>query len=112
MNIAEPFLRQALAAPDRPALMAGSRVVSYGTLLANARHVAARLHDAGVRPGDRVAVLTGPIRLITSTLALALLGAVSVEVAGTLSREAVESLAKRLGINFLFHNREQDYSLD
>ncbi|WP_216834432.1 non-ribosomal peptide synthetase [Falsiroseomonas tokyonensis] len=51
----EPFLRQALAAPDRLAVVAGDRRLTHGALLAEALAVAAALPQA--RPNELVAVV-------------------------------------------------------
>ena len=51
--------RNALRFPDRPALMAGDRVQTWSGLDARVDRVAAALTAAGVRAGDRVAILMG-----------------------------------------------------
>ncbi|MDV7271698.1 AMP-binding protein [Thioclava sp. A2] len=57
MNPAEWLLRTARLSPDRPALFSGETVVaSYGAFAERAGALAARLAEAGVAPGDRVAV--------------------------------------------------------
>lgn len=52
------FRRRVRAAPDAPALRAGARTRSYAELDARVRCLHAWLHDAGVRAGDRVAVVS------------------------------------------------------
>ncbi|WP_225859469.1 non-ribosomal peptide synthetase [Streptomyces albicerus] len=47
----------AAAHPERPAVIAPDRTLTYAQLLAHSRAVAARLRDAGVVPGDRVAIV-------------------------------------------------------
>jgi amino acid adenylation domain-containing protein len=48
---------QARRAPDTPAVRHGDAVLTYRELLERSRGLAAGLAEAGVRPGDRVAVL-------------------------------------------------------
>jgi long-chain acyl-CoA synthetase len=51
--------RNALRFPARPALIAGERVLSWGSLDARVDNVAAALLAAGIARGDRVAMLMG-----------------------------------------------------
>jgi long-chain acyl-CoA synthetase len=53
-NAAQAAWDHASADPDRVALRGAGAPWTYGRLRANAARVAARLADAGVRPGDRV----------------------------------------------------------
>jgi acyl-coenzyme A synthetase/AMP-(fatty) acid ligase len=64
--------------PNRPAMMMLDRIVTYG-MLANAIHwTCARLHQAGLRPGETVVVdIDNPIRHFTVLAALMRLGIVS-----------------------------------
>ncbi|MBW3667582.1 MAG: amino acid adenylation domain-containing protein [Actinobacteria bacterium] len=52
----EAVIAQARRTPDRRAVVAGGRTLSYGDLLGRAEAVAAALRAGGCRPGDRVAV--------------------------------------------------------
>jgi acyl-coenzyme A synthetase/AMP-(fatty) acid ligase len=110
MNIVELFTRQALAGPDRQALQMGDLSLTYGELYETVRRIAAAFAAAGVSRGDTVAVLAPPVRTVTTTLALAWLGAVSVEVSG--ERAKVEAVVRRLGVNFLFHGTAQNFAFD
>ncbi|MBI5772671.1 MAG: long-chain fatty acid--CoA ligase [Verrucomicrobia bacterium] len=57
MNLATAFATVAERRLDATAICCGNAELSYGQLLAQARHVAQTLRrDFGVRPGDRVAV--------------------------------------------------------
>lgn len=56
-NLALFVHRHGLETPDRPALVVGERIVSYGELAQLARNVARTLRSAGVCPGTRVAIL-------------------------------------------------------
>ncbi|MEW2378725.1 amino acid adenylation domain-containing protein [Micromonospora sp. NPDC047812] len=49
--------RQALATPTAPAVLAPDRRLDYATVRVEARRLAGRLQDSGVRPGQLVAVL-------------------------------------------------------
>ena len=52
------FLERAEAAfPERTAVVDGALVLTYGAFADRARRVAGALYEAGVREGDRVAVL-------------------------------------------------------
>nr|WP_221475267.1 non-ribosomal peptide synthetase/MFS transporter [Sphaerisporangium rubeum] len=61
---------QAARTPDAPAVIFGDETLGYGLLERRAGHLARRLRDAGVRPGDRVAVCLEQ----SAGLAVALLG--------------------------------------
>ncbi len=52
----EPFEERARARPDALALVAGAARLSYGELARRADALAARLHEAGLPPGELVAV--------------------------------------------------------
>ncbi|CAM5350367.1 class I adenylate-forming enzyme family protein [Streptomyces aurantiogriseus] len=69
--------RRAALTPDRPVLLQGDRVLTFGGLRERAERTAAGLYDMGVRPGTVVAWQL-PTRLETAvlTFALARLGAV------------------------------------
>src|SRR5436305_4829316 len=55
-GVHELFAMQADRAPDRPAVVGGEAVWSYGGLLAGSRGLAGWLAAQGVRPGDSVAI--------------------------------------------------------
>jgi acyl-coenzyme A synthetase/AMP-(fatty) acid ligase len=101
MNVIEPFIRQALAHPELPALNTGERTYTYGQLLASVRRCAARLRQAGVAPGDRVHYSLPAVPNLIVTLALAHVGAVSVAL--TAGRAATDwpQVHEALGIAFL-----------
>ncbi|MFI8371346.1 class I adenylate-forming enzyme family protein [Streptomyces sp. NPDC085466] len=73
--------RRADLTPDRPVLLQGDRVLTFGALRERAERCAAGLHDRGVRPGTVVAWQL-PTRLETAVLSFALsrLGAVQTPV--------------------------------
>ena len=81
MNIAELIESQARLRPDAPALIAGKRALSYAEFDAAVQGGAAALAAAGLRAGDVVGVSLGFAALhVVGLLALARLGAVSVQV--------------------------------
>jgi len=54
------FLQTASRFPDKTALEWGDRALSYNQLRANATRIAAKLLEAGVKPGDTVAISATP----------------------------------------------------
>jgi len=83
--------RRAELTPDRVALVVGDRETSYAELHARSASVAGALSDAGVGPGDRVAVYLPNGREYAETLlACARLGAIIVPLS---TRLAVPELA-------------------
>jgi D-alanine--poly(phosphoribitol) ligase subunit 1 len=56
-NLALGVHRHSLSNPDRLALSAGGRQLTYSALAGLARNIAAALQSAGVKPGQRVCVL-------------------------------------------------------
>jgi long-chain acyl-CoA synthetase len=60
-SLAEILPGHARARPDRAALIAGDRVITYGALEERVRRTAGALAAAGVGAGDRVAVLLGNV---------------------------------------------------
>ncbi|MGH2724736.1 MAG: long-chain-fatty-acid--CoA ligase [Actinomycetota bacterium] len=67
-SLAELVPRSAEAHPDRPALAAGERMVSYAELGERVHRAAAALHDLGVRKGDRVALFLGNVPAFVEAL--------------------------------------------
>jgi long-chain acyl-CoA synthetase len=57
MNLASPLVSSARIHPDRAALRLEDAVVSYRTLDKGSAHMAGLLHNHGVKPGDRVAIM-------------------------------------------------------
>ncbi|MFJ6513261.1 amino acid adenylation domain-containing protein [Streptomyces sp. NPDC091406] len=57
LSAAREFAERAALTPDAPAVIDGDRTLPYGELLADARSLAALLHEHGVRRGEPVAVL-------------------------------------------------------
>ncbi|MER5686693.1 long-chain fatty acid--CoA ligase [Streptomyces sp. NPDC002205] len=57
MNLASHIVSSARTHPDRAALRLGDAAVSYRTLDQRSARMAGLLHDRGVKPGDRVAIM-------------------------------------------------------
>ncbi|MFD4621097.1 AMP-binding protein [Streptomyces sp. NPDC058475] len=57
MNLASHVVDSARIHPDRAALRLGDAAVSYRALDQGSARLAGVLHDRGVKPGDRVAVM-------------------------------------------------------
>lgn len=73
------FEAQVVRAPEAIAIEQGERQLSYRALNALANRLAWRLREAGVKPGDRVAILLErSIELVASELAILKCGAVYV----------------------------------
>ncbi len=76
--------------PDRTAIVCGERRTTYAELDAAARRVAGALRDAGVRPGDRVAVaLKNRVEFLELLFGVARAGAVFVPLNFRLASEEV-----------------------
>ncbi|WP_347954459.1 class I adenylate-forming enzyme family protein [Gordonia aichiensis] len=58
MHLTATLERSARVYPDKAALVADDQEISYAELLDHARRAATVLIDRGIRPGDRVAVMT------------------------------------------------------
>jgi benzoate-CoA ligase len=98
MNCVEYCLLHGLsiAGPDRPALLGAEETLSYGALTARVSQFARGLREAGVAPGDRVAMLMlDTPDLIALHLAAMAAGAVAVALS---SRAAPEELEQILAI--------------
>lgn len=80
-TIGSLFLETAERFPDRTALESGTRTFTYRQLRAEATALAARLLDAGVKPGDTVAIIAMPgPEMIAGFLGTLLAGACCVPI--------------------------------
>ncbi len=78
MNLADALAHHVRARPDRPAVIAGDRVVPYRELDGLVRRWAARLRAEGVAPGDQLGIaLRDSIEHLLALYAAARLGAVA-----------------------------------
>jgi acyl-coenzyme A synthetase/AMP-(fatty) acid ligase len=83
MNAAKYVLAGGLAAvgPDKPAVVKGGESVSYGDLAVRVSRFAAALREAGMKPGDRVAMLMlDHADLVSVYLAIIAAGGVAITV--------------------------------
>ena len=84
------LFRHAQEIPDRIALLDGEETVTYGDLLTRVRTAAARLRDAGVSEGDRVALVAGNSTLFPLVVfAVNYLGAIIVPVNFRLAEDEI-----------------------
>ena len=75
-SLGELFLEQAARTPDRIALTHDQRAISYHRLAASALELRRRLIDAGVKPGDRVALCAPSVpEMIAAQIAILLASA-------------------------------------
>ncbi|KUL30329.1 non-ribosomal peptide synthetase [Streptomyces regalis] len=76
LSIPGRFAEQVARTPDAPAVEADGEVLMYGALDAASDRLAARLREAGVRPGDTVALpLARSVSLVVAQLAVLKAGA-------------------------------------
>lgn len=92
------LLRAAAAAPEAPAVIADDRRLTFATLTAEARTVAARLRQAGLRPGDPVGVVMAKgWRQVVAVLAIGLAGGAYVPLELPLPPARIAALLARAG---------------
>jgi acyl-CoA ligase (AMP-forming) (exosortase A-associated) len=92
-SIAHILWDAAERAPDHPAIVEREREVTYAQLRARAGGIARALVDAGVRPGDRVAIfLDGSATAAAAFFGAAACGAAAVNVNETLRPRQVEHI--------------------
>jgi long-chain acyl-CoA synthetase len=85
-SVAEMIRRWGTVQPDAPMLTAGERVVNWGDVYRRSRRMAHALIAAGVRPGDRVAILDrNCIEFFEVLFGCSFIGAVTVAVNWRLS---------------------------
>jgi 3-oxocholest-4-en-26-oate---CoA ligase len=81
LNLADLFEHAVDAAPERPAVKVGDRVVTYAELEASANQLAHFLSARGVRPGEHVALYArNSIEHVIGLLAILKIRAVSINV--------------------------------
>ena len=94
--------------PERPAIIDGKRVISYGRLEARARRLANCLRTSyGVRVGDKVGLLChNSTSMVESMLAISALGAHAVLINTGLGTTQLESVVHSHGVKLLIHDDE------
>jgi acyl-coenzyme A synthetase/AMP-(fatty) acid ligase len=104
MNIVEPIIRNALAVPEAPAFVGGTRTLSYMTLMRDVAAVSSRLAELGVRHGDVVAITPdGPRAHLLITLAVARIGAASVPFSH-MAAQNMRFFAETCGVRAVVHD--------
>lgn len=98
-SIVAPLIEAAESDPDLPCVrFIDGPEFTYAELLAEVRLVAAGFHAAGVRPEDRVALLIGNrFEFLTTYLALAWIGAVSVPLNTALRGDVLSYMLDNVG---------------
>jgi acyl-CoA synthetase (AMP-forming)/AMP-acid ligase II len=106
MLVPDLLITSSTRTPEAEALIAGSRRVSYGELHAAAVNVASSLVEAGLLPGERVAVLTdSPFDFIVSYFGTLLAGGVFVGMNTQTTGRTVGHLLGDCGAAFLVVDR-------
>ncbi len=96
-----------------PALVDGNRVVSYAVLAARAQHFGVRLTDAGVRPGNRVALyLDKTVEYVCALYGIWSVGAIAVPVHESLKSRQVEHILRHSGSRLLVSEAKRLRLLD
>ena len=96
--LAERLFQHAASCPDRVAVTDGTRALSYGDLLRHANHLAARMQQSDVRPGQIVAADLGrSAGMIVAMLAAWRVGAVFMPLEPTHPLEYREMLIAEAG---------------
>jgi acyl-CoA synthetase (AMP-forming)/AMP-acid ligase II len=106
LNIADLFEHAVDAAPDRPALKVGDRVLTYADLEADANRLAHFLAGRGVRPGDHVALYAkNSIEHVIGLLAILKIRAVSINVNYRYVEGELDYLFDNADVVALIHER-------
>jgi fatty-acyl-CoA synthase len=101
--------RRARIAPDRAALVAGERTVTYAELAARTARLATVLADRGIRPGDRVAYLgVNAISVFETYFATWLLGAIVAPLNYRLAPAEIRYMLADSGASLLVHSADTD----
>jgi acyl-CoA ligase (AMP-forming) (exosortase A-associated) len=92
------LLQSAARVPDKVCLVQGERAVTFAELADQVRRLAQLLIQAGLRPGDRVAVhLDKSIQEVTAILATSVAGGISVNVNALLKGRQVRHILEDSG---------------
>lgn len=102
MNVAEAIEQRSLEDPHAIALVDGRRLISFAALDRTILQIGSTLMREGVSPGDIVAITMGQSALHVATLlALARIGAISVQLRPALPADARAATAARFGAKSL-----------
>ncbi|WP_301184563.1 non-ribosomal peptide synthetase [Streptomyces sp. NL15-2K] len=105
-TVASLFAARAAATPGAPAVTGAGQTLDYAELDARANRLARRLADAGVAPGDRVAILQErSVDLVVSTLAVLKAGAVYVPLDVRYPVPRLELIVAETGCRVLLADR-------
>jgi long-chain acyl-CoA synthetase len=103
MNIAQNVERVARLFPERPAILAGGRTLTYGALEAAVNRTAHGLGALGITAGERVALFLPNIpEFAVAYLAAQKLGAVAVSLNAMLTTEELRYVLEDSGARALF----------
>ena len=107
MNIVQTIKNEASKYADKPAVIDGARQLSYGELFDAIAKLATKLEACGVKPTERVALhYSDSIDYITISLAVLSINAVIVPIFPLLSKDEVDDVVDRIGVNYLISEKE------
>jgi long-chain acyl-CoA synthetase len=102
MNLFTAFARTAQAQPKKPAIFWGDDEHPYELLLGQAHWLAARLHEMGVKPGDRVGLwLKNCPEFVPALFSVLACGAVVVPINNFLKPEEILHILDDAGIDLI-----------
>jgi len=106
LNIADLFEHAVDAAPDKPAVKVGDRVVTYAELETDANRLAHYLQSQGVQPGDHVAIYAkNSIEHVVAVLAVVKIRAVNINVNYRYVEGELDYLFDNADVVALIHER-------
>jgi acyl-CoA synthetase (AMP-forming)/AMP-acid ligase II len=106
LNIADLFEHAVDAAPDKPALKVGDRVVTYAELESDANRLAHHLQSQGVQPGDHVAIYAkNSVEHVVAVLAIVKIRAVNINVNYRYVEGELDYLFDNADVVALIHER-------
>lgn len=102
-----PLSRAAHRFPNEAALIEGERVIGYGEYNARVTAVASRLHEDGIRPGQRVGICArNSIEYAIALMAIIRTGAIVCPISFRFPTAMIESIAGRLKLKKLLVDPE------
>lgn len=112
-RIERSLVEQARCSPDKPAVVEGERSCSYDVLAARARHLATRLLQHGLEPGDRVAIyLDKTTSSVVALYGVWLAGGIAVPINEGLRSRQVEHIVRHSGSRLVLSERRKLARLD